>query len=674
LENANLVGEQLRYVITYQGQWVALVGWSAAAFHLKDREQWLRWSHLQRRGRLHLVAQNSRFVVLVDRTAWPNLATRALALVTPRLSQDWQQAYGHPIAAVESFVDSQLFRGTAYKASNWKLLGKTDGFQRVAEDFYTRHDRPKQLWVKSLVADAPALLSAERLPEPWCAFEKPPPVACGISCAHLPSLFERFRGLTDSRKGQGKRHRLATIYAIIACAKLSGRPGGYRAIYLYARNLTKPQRRALHCWINPRTGEYEVPSETSFFRALRLVTVEQVQAIIDPWLNEKLGPASPQGQVAIDGKTLNHSGVHLVSAMLVPSQRCLGVQAVADKTNEITAVRQLLQRTDVEGRLVEMDALNTQDETVQKILYEKGADYIVSIKDNQPTLATTAHTLLPPDVPPQVVTREDNRSRQERRAIATRTVTPEQLGLAGAHQLALVQRTRFCPGAAFVAEHLNHPAALAAELAAPTDELAKSLRAALPAKVRPHLSPPNGAALDKEVPAALVRALNKVAQGPGLYNSVRFPDSILSDPTKEFRAQNPSPKGGKLARFNRLLLRDAYPQAIDTEPKPEFDWLATSRELGHMGAEAFLGNNRQYWGIENGTHQRLDCSALEDRLRIHDPNAVEILGFLHRVSLSLFVAWADQQPNVRDRTYPTWQADHQAKRWIMIRQVTQAPT
>ena len=90
----------------------------------------------------------------------------------------------------------------------------------------------------------------------------------------------------------------------------------------------------------------------------------------------------------------------MVSAILVPSQRCLGVQAVADKTNEITAVRQLINRTDLEGRLVEMDALNTQDETVRKILHEKGADYIVSIKDNQPTLATTAQTLLPQDVTP----------------------------------------------------------------------------------------------------------------------------------------------------------------------------------------------------------------------------------------------------------------------------------
>jgi hypothetical protein len=203
--------------------------------------------------------------------------------------------------------------------------------------------------------------------------------------------------------------------------------------------------------------------------------------------------------------------------------------------------------------------------------------------------------------------------------------------------------------------------------------LAKSLRAALPAKLRQQLSPPDGAQLDKAVPAALVRALNKVAKGSGLYDPVRFPDSILSDQTKAFREQNPTLKGSKLARFNRLLLRDAYPKELDTEPKPEFDWLATSRQPDQMGTEAFLGNNRQYWSIENGTHPRLDCSVLEDRLRIHDPNAVEILGFFHRVSISLFVAWADQQRNARDRTYPTWQADHQANRWIMIHQVTKAP-
>ena len=232
------------------------------------------------------------------------------------------------------------------------------------------------------------------------ATKKELPVQCGISTEHLPSLFDRFRGLVDRRKGQGKRHRLATIYSIIACAKLSGRPGGYHALSSYANTLTKPQRRALKCWINPRSGEYEVPSETSFFRALRIVTPQQIQAVLDPWLDEKLGPVSRDELVAIDGKTLNHSGVHLVSAITVPSLRCLGVQAVPDKTNEITAARQLIDRLDLDGRLVETDALHTQDESVQKLLYEKGADSIVTIKDNQPTLLTTAQNLLAQEVPP----------------------------------------------------------------------------------------------------------------------------------------------------------------------------------------------------------------------------------------------------------------------------------
>lgn len=271
-----------------------------------------------------------------------------------------------------------------------------------------------------------------------------------------------------------------------------------------------------------------------------------------------------------------------------------------------------------------------------------------------------------------MVTIEDNRSREERRAIATRPVTPEQMGLAGTQQLALVQRTATRP--AFVADNLSNAAALAAKLASPADELSKSLRAAVTPKMRKHLCPAPGAELDKEVPAALVRGLNKLAQGPSLYDPVHFPESLLSEQTRKFRDENPKLKGGKLARFNRMLLRDAYPQAIDLEPKPEFDWLATSREPDKMGPEAFLGNNRQYWGIENGTHQRLDCSALEDRLRIHDRNAVAVLGLFHRTSIALFMAWADKQSSVRDRTYPTWQSDHDANRWLMINQVTKAPT
>ena len=76
LHTATLVGEQLRYAVSYQSQWLALLGWSAAAWHLAPRDAWLNWSEDQRRRRLPFLAQNSRFLILADRTQFPNLGTR----------------------------------------------------------------------------------------------------------------------------------------------------------------------------------------------------------------------------------------------------------------------------------------------------------------------------------------------------------------------------------------------------------------------------------------------------------------------------------------------------------------------------------------------------------------------------------------------------------------------
>ena len=272
LRNATLVGEQLRYAVSDQGQWLALLGWSAAAWHLGLREAWLHWSEDQRRSRLHLLAQNSRFLILADRTQFPNLGTRAMKLCLDRLSEDWQAQHGHPILAVESFVDGQLFRGTIYQASNWTRLGPTAGFGRVAEDFYVPHQRPKQLWVRALQPQARQWLSAAELPAPLQVYEQPLPARCELVPAQLGSLRERFAEVTEFRKGQGKRHRIPTVLAIAACAMMAGVIGGYSGLASDAPNLTRPQRRALHYWLNEKTQEYEVPSESCFLRVLQGVS------------------------------------------------------------------------------------------------------------------------------------------------------------------------------------------------------------------------------------------------------------------------------------------------------------------------------------------------------------------------------------------------------------------
>jgi len=407
LKSARLVGEQLRYaVIDGSGRWLALIGWSAPALHLKARDQSIEWTDGQRQARLHLLAQNSRFVILGDRQQLPNLATRAMAQCLGRLSSDWQKAYGHPIVMVESFVDRQLFRGTAYKAGGWEALGYSSGFKRVSEDFYQRHDRPKELWVKALDRRAWDWLRAERLPAHLARYQKPVPPACPVACEQVESLWERFERVPEWREPNGKRHKLPTVLTIIALACLAGVGQGYRAVSRFARRLTRLQRHALRCWVHPDTGRLEVPSEAVFQRVLQAVPRQQIEAILLAWQEQVLGPLPAGDAVVIDGKEVCGSGLMLVNAVAQPSQRGLGLEPVACQTNEIPTARTLIGRLSLTGRLVQMDGLHTQHQTVHQILYEKGADYSFILRENQPTLLKTAQTLLPENVPPSGSTSE----------------------------------------------------------------------------------------------------------------------------------------------------------------------------------------------------------------------------------------------------------------------------
>jgi hypothetical protein len=401
LKSADLVGEQLRYVITDgRGRWLALLGWSAAALHLKARDQSIEWSDLQRERRLHFLAQNSRFVILSDRQQWPNLASRGMSLCLKCLSDDWQQHYGHPIVLVESFVDRQLFRATAYKASGWQALGYSSGFKRVAEDFYQRHDRPKELWIKELHPRAWQWLRAKELPVHLARYEKVTPPACAVETESMRSLVERFEEVSDWRQSSGKRHRLPTVLAIVAMACLSGVGQGYRAVSRFAKRLTKLQRRQLKCWVHPDTGRQHVPSEAVFQRVLQQVDRQAIEQIAVKWQNDLLGPAPVTDAVVLDGKEVRGGKLMLVNAIAQPSQRLLGVESVDSKTNEIPTARTLLERLDLQGKMVQLDGMHTQHQTAHQILYEKGADYSLILRENQPTLLATAQQLLPADLPP----------------------------------------------------------------------------------------------------------------------------------------------------------------------------------------------------------------------------------------------------------------------------------
>jgi hypothetical protein len=124
------VGENLQYTVhDDDGHRLACLLFGAAAWKCRARDRFLGWSPHQRSARLHLVANNSRFLLL----PWvqvPHLASRVLSLVLRRLGSDWQDKYGHPLALVETFVERPRFAGTSYRAANWIPLGSTTGRSR----------------------------------------------------------------------------------------------------------------------------------------------------------------------------------------------------------------------------------------------------------------------------------------------------------------------------------------------------------------------------------------------------------------------------------------------------------------------------------------------------------------------------------------------------------------
>jgi hypothetical protein len=112
---------------------------------------------------------------------------------------------------------------------------------------------------------------------------------------------------------------------------------------------------------------------------------------------------------------------------------------------------------------------------------------------------------------------------------------------------------------------------------------------------------------------------------------------------------------------------------LNKDGKVEVEYLATSRPASQMPSESFLMEDRKYWGVESGLHQRLDCSGFEDRVRVRHKGALHIIGLFARIGVALFVRWASQQRRVRDRTFPTWREWNAGHRWHIIRQVTEPP-
>ncbi len=151
-----IVGENLLYAAFIDDEVVALLSWAAAALQAPLRDTWIGWDEETKRRRLHLVTNNTRFLIL----PWVkvrHLASKILAMNLRRLAADWEQAWNHPVHLAETFVDTSRYRGTCYRAANWIHLGQTAGRSKQFNQ-YVRGATKKSLYVYPLHRHARRLL------------------------------------------------------------------------------------------------------------------------------------------------------------------------------------------------------------------------------------------------------------------------------------------------------------------------------------------------------------------------------------------------------------------------------------------------------------------------------------------------------------------------------------
>ena len=391
LHSVSLVGEHLRYVVKYKGTWLALATWSAPALHLKARDQFIGWTEEQRRKRLPLLANNSRLVVLPE-CHYPNLVSRFMRIMLGRLSLDWQERWGHPLAAVETFVDPQLYQGTAYKVSAWSELGKTSGFKRSAVDFYQEHERPKQVWFRELFKKACVKLRAAQLPPEWAALEAQAPPRCRAKAQEIRSLREQLAFVPEYRRKQAMGYPLSGLLALTAMATFSGVVRGPQDLADYAATLSQGQLRALNFRTSHKTGKVRCPKASCFRQLLACVDAPALERALLTWQDQVLG-TNEDPTTIIDGKTICHAGLDLVSAVNGHG-RWLGTLSVPEGTNEIPVGRQLLEKLDLTNKLVLSDAAHTQTQSAKTVLFQKGGEVLMTVKENQKELCQTLATLL----------------------------------------------------------------------------------------------------------------------------------------------------------------------------------------------------------------------------------------------------------------------------------------
>ena len=463
-------GRGLRHVAEWEGHWVALAGWQSGAFKCRPRDRWLGWHRSVQFRRLHLIGNNTRFLVLPEASGVPGLASRALSRSLRRLSADWQETYGHPLELAEAFVDPTRYRGTCYRASNWTPVGRTKGFARHNGRYTDARGAAKEMYVRPLRPDARERLSDADDRAEWNA---PKESSAPWRTGELRSLRDLFAELPDCRRDQGKKHRLSTVLTLVALAQLSGRSGP-AATERYAKGLSQEELAAAGAWLNPRTGKRVPPSDSTICRVMADTDPDALRQVLPRWSAPRAEADAAREEEAArereaatggrdirdrfdrralsaDGKRIrganrNAGGdAHFETVTLVAHDgRPVACRCVFEEGGEAAATAALLDEVDVRGRLLTLDALHTSFDMERRVVDVHGADYLFAVKANCPETfeALAALDWDAPGVRRHDAPLEKAHGRIEQRSVAARDLPKGMLKFEHARQAFRVRRQR----------------------------------------------------------------------------------------------------------------------------------------------------------------------------------------------------------------------------------------
>jgi len=257
--------------------------------------------------------------------------------------------------------------------------------------------------------------------------------------AQTCALVERLETIPDPRRqGENLKHRLVDIIILGFCGVLAGCDD-----FVEMAEWAKVNEAFFRAFLELPHG---IPAHDTFNRVFALLKPTTLQEVLLPWLLERRG--LPGEWIHLDGKTLRHTrrpaqqlkALHVVSAWAGQTGITLGQVAVDAKSNEITAMPQLLELLDLHDKIVTTDAMGCQKATAQPIV-EGGGDYLLAVKDNQPTLPAEIQAAFAQDAaaetasPRGYTTEEKGHGRHEQRTVR---VLPARHALSAAQVAAWV--------------------------------------------------------------------------------------------------------------------------------------------------------------------------------------------------------------------------------------------